>query len=73
MNIDKGKGRASLFYCQACKTTFMVTEEEYNKAKEDWENQQATIPEFNMLITPPFSLKGHYPWVWREDQNYEHI
>ena len=39
MNIDKGKGRASLFYCQACKTTFMVTEEEYNKAKEDWENQ----------------------------------
>ena len=65
--------RATLFYCQTCKTTFIVTKEEYNRAKEDWKSKQDIFPGSNIAVIPPFSLKGHYPWIWREDQNYEHI
>lgn len=63
--------KVQAFYCKSCHQKFYVTEDEYKTAKREWDAKQPIDFEPRILVIPPFSIKGHYPWIWREDQNYD--
>lgn len=67
---------AKIFYCRDCKKTFVVTPEEWTKCKLRYEfeiNQWRMHGPDVAYMPPPFILKEHVNWEYREDQDYEHI
>lgn len=69
--------RSRLFYDLDTKSTFSVSEEQWENAKREYEEQSSvlTAPKgIRLYVSPCFSIKTesgtHYRWVFREDQDY---
>ena len=74
--------RRSLFYDLDTKSMFSVSEEQWENAKREYEEQSSvlTAPKgIRLYVSPCFSIRTetgtHYRWIFREDQDYceEHV
>lgn len=66
-----------LFYDLDTRTTFSVSEEQWENAKREYEEHSSvlTAPKgIRLYVSPCFSIKTesgtHHRWVFREDQDY---
>ena len=71
-----------LFYDLDTKTTFSVSEEQWNDAEREYERQCCSFKapgRIRLYVSPCFSIRTetgtHYRWIFREDQDYckDHI
>lgn len=66
------------FYCLDCKKIFRVRPEEYAIAKSNYAEICAKIDYQAQHCSfapnyPPFELKGHIRWIYRDDEDYSQI
>ena len=66
-----------LFYDLDTESTFSVSEEQWDKARREFEEQCCilTAPKgIKLFVSPCFSIKTetgtHYRWIFRKDQDY---
>lgn len=69
--------RRSLFYDLDTKSMFSVSNEQWDNAVKEFEEQCYVLTRFKgrrFYVNPCFSIKTetgtHYRWVYREDQDY---